>query len=32
MTDVLFDSKLINIDNAPLFWDEQLDPGTMAWA
>jgi hypothetical protein len=26
----LFDSKLTGIDNAPLFWDEQLESGTMA--
>ncbi len=26
----LFDSKLTGLDNAPLFWDEQLQSGTMA--
>ncbi len=26
----LFDSKLTGLDNAPLFWDEQLESGTMA--
>ncbi len=26
----LFDSKLTGLDSAPLFWDEQLESGTMA--
>ena len=26
----LFDTKLLNLDNAPLFWDEQLESGAMA--